>query len=47
MGWEDPQEKEMATYSSIVPWEIPWTEELVGYNSWGGKKLDTTMYAHT
>ena len=29
------QEKEMATYSSIVPWEIPWTEELVGYCSWG------------
>ena len=23
------------------------SEELVGYSSWGGKKLDTTMYAHT
>ena len=25
--WGDPQEKEMATYSSILAWEIPWTEE--------------------
>ena len=24
---EDPLEKEMATYSSILAWEIPWTEE--------------------
>ena len=28
LGWEDPQEKEMATYSSILAWKIPWTEEL-------------------
>ena len=27
LGWEDPLEKEMATYSSIVAWEIPWTKE--------------------
>ena len=26
-GWEDPLEKEMATHSSILAWEIPWTEE--------------------
>ena len=26
-GLEDPLEKEMATYSSILIWEIPWTEE--------------------
>ena len=25
--WEDPPEKEMAAHSSIVAWEIPWTEE--------------------
>ena len=29
LGWEDPLEKEMATHSSILAWEIPWTEELV------------------
>ena len=28
--WEDPLEKEMATYSSILAWEIPWTEEPGG-----------------
>ena len=27
LGWEDPLEKEMATHSSILGWEIPWTEE--------------------
>ena len=27
MGLEDPLEKEIATYSSILAWEIPWTEE--------------------
>ena len=25
---EDPLEEEMATYSSIIAWKIPWTEEL-------------------
>ena len=27
LGWEDPLEKEMATHSSILLWEIPWTED--------------------
>ena len=27
LGPDDPQEKEMATYSSILAWKIPWTEE--------------------
>ena len=27
LGREDPLEKEMATYSSILAWKIPWTEE--------------------
>ena len=27
LGWEDPLEKEMATHSSIIAWEIPRTEE--------------------
>ena len=29
-AWEDPMEKEMATHSSILVWEIPWTEEPGG-----------------
>ena len=28
LGRDDLLEKEMATYSSILAWEIPWTEEL-------------------
>ena len=27
LGQEDPLEKGMATYSSILAWKIPWTEE--------------------
>ena len=27
LGWEDPQEKEMASHFSILAWRIPWTEE--------------------
>ena len=30
LGQEDPLEEEMATYSSILAWEIPWTEEPGG-----------------
>ena len=30
LGWEDPLEKEMATLSSILAWEISWLEEPVG-----------------
>ena len=28
LSQEDPQEEEMATHSSILTWEIPWTKEL-------------------
>ena len=27
LGWEDLQEKETATHTSILAWQIPWTEE--------------------
>ena len=27
LGGEDPLEKEMATHSSVLAWEIPWTKE--------------------
>ena len=35
LGWEDPLEKEMATHSSILVWELPWTEEPGGLQSMG------------
>ena len=39
LGREDPLEKEMATHSSILAWEIPWTEQLVGYRTWDHKRV--------
>ena len=33
LGWADPLEKEMAAHSSILAWEIPWTEEPGGLQS--------------
>ena len=33
LGQEDPLEKEMATHSNILAWEIPWTEESVRLQS--------------
>ena len=30
VGWEDPLDKKMATHSSTLAWEIPWTEDPGG-----------------
>ena len=38
LGWEDPLEKGMATLSSILAWEIPWTEEAGGLQSTGSQR---------
>ena len=35
---KDPLEEEMATHSSILAWEIPWTEELGGPQPMGLQK---------
>ena len=35
---EDPLEEEMATHSSILAWEIPWTEEPGGVQSKGSQR---------
>ena len=42
--WEDPLEESMATYSSILAWKIPQTEEPGGLQSMGS---DTIEHAHT
>ena len=39
LGWEDPVEKGMATHSSILAWEIPWTEEPGGLQSMGSQRV--------
>ena len=33
-----------ATHSRVLAWEIPWTEELVGYCPWGHTESDTTEW---
>ena len=39
LGWEDPLEKEMATYPSILAWRIPWTQAHGGLQSMGLQRL--------
>jgi len=40
LGQEDPLEKEMATYSSILAWKIPWTEESGRLESMGSQRVE-------
>ena len=39
LGWEDSLEKEMATHSSILAWEILWTEESGGLQSIASQRV--------
>ena len=39
LGWEDPLEKGKATYSSILAWRIPWTEEPGRLQSMGVQRV--------
>ena len=41
LSLEEPLEKGMATHSSILGWEIPWTEEPGGLQSMGLQKSQT------
>ena len=43
LGWEDPLEKELAAHSSILVWEIPWTEETCGPQPMGSRKSQTQL----
>ena len=40
LGWKDPLEEEMATHSSVLDWEIPWTEEPGGLQSEGSQRVE-------
>ena len=44
LGQEDPLEKGMATYSSIVAWRIPWTEEPGGLQTVRVAKSQTLWF---
>ena len=42
LDWEDPLEKGMATHSSTLACEIPWTEDASGLQSKGSQESDMT-----
>ena len=39
LGQDDPLEGDMVTHSSMLAWEIPWTEEPGGLQSMGSQRL--------
>jgi hypothetical protein len=53
LGQEDPLEEGMATHSSTLAWEIPWTEEPGGLQSMGSQRVGHDLatkhstHAHT
>ena len=50
LGWEDPLDEEIATYSNILVYRIPWTEEPDGLQSTGSQRVGhhwATSHTHT
>ena len=47
LGREDPLEREMATCSSILAWEVPWTEEPGGLQSMGLQRVGHSGASNT
>ena len=50
LGQDDPLEEEMATHSSILAWEIPWTEKPGGLQFMGSQRIGhnwATEHTHT
>ena len=43
VGWEDALEKGKATYSTILAWRIPWTEQPGGLQSVGSKRVRLSL----
>ena len=46
-AWEDPLEKRMAIYSSILAWKIPWIEEAGGLQSVGSQRVGHNWVTNT
>ena len=46
LGQEGPLEKEIATHSSILAWEIPWTGSLEGCSPWGCTESSEKRFLH-
>ena len=47
LGWEDPLEEEMVTYSSILDWEIPWVEKPGVLQSMGSQRVGCDLATKT
>ena len=47
LGQEDPLEKELATYSGILAWKIPWTEEPGGLQSMESQRVGHDLVTDT
>ena len=47
LGGKDPLEEGMPTYSRILAWQIPWTEEPGRLQSMGHKESDMTEHTHS
>ena len=43
LGWEHPLEEEIATHSSILAWEIPWTEESGELQSMASQRVKHSL----
>ena len=42
LDWKNPLEKGMTTYSRILAWKVPWTEDPDGLKSIGFREINTT-----
>ena len=47
LGQKDPLEERMTTHSSILAWEIPWTEKPDELESMGSQRVRHTEHTHT
>ena len=47
LGWEEPLEKDMATHSSTLSWEVPWTEEPDGLQFMGLQRIRHNWTLHS
>ena len=47
LSWDDPLEKEIAAYSSILAWRIPWTKEPGRLQSTGSQRIRHNLVINT
>ena len=47
LSWDDPLEKKIAAYSSILAWRIPWTKEPGRLQSTGSQRIRHNLVINT